>query len=128
VRRLTIFSLLSDKNRTLFSLSFCLDTKERKNQVADYSLIHSTLEIRPFQRSLRATSRFPYFNSLCFIRIIGDRRKKTNLFFKMKARIKSLFLIKIPTMKLFVFLSSFIGTIQNICLYHGGKASNPKRT
>ena len=26
--------LLSDKNRTFFSLSFCLDTKERKNQVS----------------------------------------------------------------------------------------------
>jgi hypothetical protein len=29
-----IKSLLSDKNRTLFTLSFCLDTKERKNQVS----------------------------------------------------------------------------------------------
>jgi hypothetical protein len=25
---------MSDKNRTLISLSFCLDTKERKNQVS----------------------------------------------------------------------------------------------
>ncbi len=37
-------ALRSDKNRTLFSMSFCLDTKERKNQVADYSSMHSTLE------------------------------------------------------------------------------------
>ena len=64
-----------------FSLSFCLDTKERKNQVADYSSIHSTLETRPKQRSLRAASRCPYFNSLHFIRIIGDRKKKSNIFF-----------------------------------------------
>ena len=76
------FSQLSNKNRTFFSLSFCLDTKERKNQVADYSSIHSTLEIRPFQRSLRAALRFPYLNSLHFIRIIGDRRKKTNATFE----------------------------------------------
>ena len=77
----TFFLLLSDKNRTLFTLSFCLDTKERKNQVADYSSIHSTLETRPKQRSLRAASRCPYFNSLHFIRIIGDRKKKSNIFF-----------------------------------------------
>jgi len=70
-----MFFTIVDINRTLFSLSFCLDTKERKNQVADYSSIHSTLEIRPKQRSLRATSRCPYFNSLHFIRIIGDKWK-----------------------------------------------------
>ena len=71
----------SGKYRTLFPLSFCLDTKERKNQVADYSSIHSTLEIRPFQRSLRAALRFPYLNSLHFIRIKGDRRKKNEFIF-----------------------------------------------
>ena len=59
-------------------------TKERKNQVADYSSIHSTLKIRPFQRSLRAALRFPYLNSLHFIRIIGDRRKKLIYFLKWK--------------------------------------------
>ena len=30
------YSFLSDKNRTLFSLSFCLDTKERKNQGTEF--------------------------------------------------------------------------------------------
>jgi hypothetical protein len=66
------------------AISFFLDEKGTKNQVADYTSIHSTFEIRPFQRSLRATSRCPYFNSLRFIRIIGDKIKKTNFSLKWR--------------------------------------------
>ena len=45
VKETLLSSAQAIKNRTLFSLSFCLDTKERKNQVADYPSIHSTLDI-----------------------------------------------------------------------------------
>ena len=43
-------TILSDKNRTLFSLSFCLDTKERKNQVSIEAVRRKSLSDRYSKR------------------------------------------------------------------------------
>jgi hypothetical protein len=48
--KLLFFSILSDKNRTLFSLSFCLDTKERKNQVSIEAVRRKSLSDRYSKR------------------------------------------------------------------------------